>query len=128
MVRVSALLAFVGVTVCSSVGGADNQVRWSVHTGADAAAVSVVLPAALFRDVIIPMRGTRWRCLADKVLRQDPGGNTFSTLSIRCSDGETTVSSSASCAIGSHDTARLSFELLEKTTNLTNAVRAECDG
>jgi hypothetical protein len=128
MVRLSALLVFAGVTAFSSLGGAENQVRWTVHTGPDAAGVSVALPAALFKDVTIPMRGTRWRCLADKVLRQDTGGNTFSTLTIRCSDGETTVSSAASCAIGSHENAKLSFELVETTSHLTNAVRAECDG
>jgi hypothetical protein len=120
------LFAFVAVTLYSSAGAADNQVRWNLHAGgADAA---VALPTALFKDLPLPIRGARWRCTADKVLRQDAGGNTYSTLSIHCADGETTISSSASCMIGSHESAKLSFELAEKSTALTNAVRAECDG
>jgi hypothetical protein len=128
MVRASSLLAFLAVILGSSLGGADNQVRWSVHTGGADAAATVPLPGALFKDFTLPIRGARWHCVADKFLRQDAGGNTFSTLDIRCTDGETTVSSSASCMIGSHESAKLSFELVEKTTGLTNAVRAECDG
>jgi hypothetical protein len=73
----------------------------------------------------VATKGARWHCVADKLLRQDPAGNTFSTLTVRCDDGETPVSASASCAIGGHDIKQLSFELLEKTS-LKNAIRAEC--
>jgi hypothetical protein len=128
MLRPAAVLVFLGVTLSSFPSGADNQVRWSVHTGGADAAVVVAVPAGLFRDVPLPVRGTRWRCSADKVLRQDPAGNTFSTLDVRCTDGETTISSSASCLIGSHESSKLAFQLVEKTTGLINGVRAECEG
>jgi hypothetical protein len=85
----------------------------------------VTLPPGLFDSRPLLTRGVRWHCVADKVLRQDTGGNTFSTLTVRCDDGETTVSASASCAIGAHDRSQLSFELLEKS-NVKNTIRAEC--
>jgi hypothetical protein len=122
MVRAAARLTLVALMLAASSGEAGNQVIWTVHVG-DAV---VPLPAALFDGRPLPTRGTRWSCVADKALRQDAGGNTFSTLTIRCNDGETTVSSSASCAIGAHDNKQLSFELSERTTSLKNAIRAEC--
>jgi hypothetical protein len=106
----------------ASSGGAGNQVAWSVQIGEAA----VPMPPALFDSHPLPTKGTHWRCVADKALRQDTAGNTFSTLTVRCNDGETTISSSASCAIGAHDTKQISFELVEKTTNLRNAIRAQC--
>ncbi len=122
-------LAALAVLFWAASGGADNQVQWSVHTDdAGGAGVAVPLPAALFKDHALPTRGARWRCLADKVLRQDATGNTFSTLTVHCSDGETTVSSSASCLIGTHHSDRLSIELVERTTSQRNLLRAECDG
>jgi len=108
--------------LAASSGEAGNQVIWTVRV-ADS---TVPIPAALFDARPLPTKGSRWSCLADKALRQDAGGNTFSTLTIRCNDGETTVSSSASCSIGAHDNKQLAFELLEKTTGLKNAIRAEC--
>jgi hypothetical protein len=122
MVRASAKLTLLALMLAASSGEAGNRVIWSVHIGDSV----VPLPDALFNGRPLPTRGTRWSCVADKALRQDAGGNTFSTLTIRCNDGETTVSSSASCSIGAHDDKQLSFELLEKTTGLKNAVRAEC--
>ncbi len=86
----------------------------------------VPMPSGLFDGRPLPTTGTHWRCFADKVLRQDAAGDTFSTLTVRCNDGETTISASASCAFGAHDARQLSFELVEKTTNLRNAIRAEC--
>ena len=122
MVRTSGGLAGVALMLTASSGGAGNQVTWTVHVG-DAV---VALPAALFASRTLPTKGARWHCDADKVLRQDTAGNTFSTLTVRCNDGETTVSASASCAIGGHDSRQLSFELAEKTADLRNAIRAEC--
>ena len=122
MVRASARLTLLALMLAASSGEAGNQVIWTVHVG-DAV---VPLPAALFDGRSLPTRGSRWSCVADKALRQDTGGNTFSTLTIRCNDGETTVSSSASCAIGAHDNKQVAFELLERTTSLKNAIRAEC--
>jgi hypothetical protein len=101
--------------------GAGNQVNWSAHVGE----VAVTLPPGLFDGRPLPTRGARWHCLVDKVLRQDASGNTFSTLTVHCEDGETTVSASASCAIGAHDRNQLSFELLEKSS-VKNTIRAEC--
>ena len=118
---VCALVGLAFVLTASSVG-AGNQVTWTAHVGE----ASVPLPSGLFGGRILPTVGTRWHCVADKVLRQDSAGNTFSTLSVRCDDGETTVIASASCAIGGRETKQLSFELAEKTTNVRNAVRAEC--
>ena len=122
MVRAAARLTLLALMLAASSGEAGNQVIWTVRV-ADSA---VPLPAALFDGRPLPTKGSRWSCVADKALRQDAGGNTFSTLTIRCNDGETTVSSSASCAIGAHDNKQLSFELLEKTTGSKNAIRAEC--
>ncbi len=122
MVRAAAQLTLLALMLAAPSGEAGNQVIWTVHV-ADS---TVPLPTALFDGRALPTKGSRWSCVADKVLRQDAGGNTFSTLTIRCSDGETTVSSSASCAIGAHDNKQLAFELLEKTTGLKNAIRAEC--
>jgi hypothetical protein len=110
-------------------GGAENMVQWSMQIDdAGSSGVAVPLPAALFKDHPVPTRGTRWRCQADKVLRQDVRGNTFSALTVHCNDGETTVSSSAACLIGTHDSEKLSIELVEKTTGQRNLLRAECDG
>jgi hypothetical protein len=124
MVRAAALLTCLAVILSTSVGGADNQVRWTVHVDDG----GIVLPPALFKDHVLPTVGTRWHCFADKVLRQDAVGNTFSTLTVHCTDGETTASSAASCQIGSHETAKLAIDLLEKTTGVRNTIRAECDG
>ncbi|HTQ41983.1 MAG TPA: hypothetical protein VMI75_04435 [Polyangiaceae bacterium] len=122
MVRAAARLTLLALMLSASSGEAGNQVIWTVHV-ADS---TVPLPAALFDGRPLPTKGSRWSCVADKALRQDASGNTFSTLTIRCNDGETTVSSSASCSIGAHDNKQLAFELLEKTTGLKNAIRAEC--
>ena len=121
---IKGICALVGLAfmLTASAGGAGNQVTWTAHVGE----TSVALPLGLFGGRPLPTVGTRWHCLVDKVLRQDPAGNTFSTLSVRCDDGETTVMASASCAIGGRETKQLSFELAEKTTNVRNAVRAEC--
>jgi hypothetical protein len=121
MIRMSGGLALVALMLVTASGGAGNQVTWNAHVGD----VVVTLPSGLFDGRALPTKGARWHCVADKVLRQDAGGNTFSTLTVRCDDGETTVSSSASCAIGAHDHNQLSFELLEKS-NLRNTIRAEC--
>jgi hypothetical protein len=122
MVRTSAGLAFVALMLAASSGGAGNQVAWTVHIGETA----VTLPSALFEGRALPTRGERWHCFADKALRQDASGNTFSTLTVRCDDGETKVSASASCTIGAHESKQLAFELQERTTNLKNALRADC--
>ncbi len=121
MIRTSGWLTFAALTLTATSGGAGNQVVWNLHIGEAA----VTLPAGLFDGRPLPTKGTRWHCVADKALRQDSGGNTFSTMTIRCDDGVTTVSSSASCAIGAHDQRQLSFELLEKS-NVKNSIRAEC--
>jgi hypothetical protein len=121
MVRASGCLTLVAVMLAATSGGAGNQVTWSVHVGE----AVVTLPAGLFDSRPLPTKGARWHCVADKALRQDPAGNTFSTLTVRCDDGETTVSASASCSIGGHDTKQLAFELVEKTS-MKNAIRAEC--
>jgi hypothetical protein len=124
MVRAAAVLTCLGVLLSTTIGEADNQVRWTVHV--DEAGIG--LPPALFKDHVLPTLGTRWHCFADKVLRQDASGNTFSTLTVHCTDGETTASSSASCQIGGHETARLAIDLLEKTSGVKNTIRAECEG
>jgi hypothetical protein len=108
--------------LAASSGGAGNRVAWNVHVGE----AVVPVPSGVFESRPLPTAGTHWHCLVDKVLRQDAVGDTFSTLTVRCNDGETTISASASCAIGAHDTRQLSFELMEKTTNAKNAIRAEC--
>jgi hypothetical protein len=122
MVRRAAWLVFAALTLSASSVGADNQVAWTVHVGETA----VSLPPGLFSGRPLPIKGSRWHCMADKALRQDTAGNTFSTLTVRCDDSETNVSASASCAIGAHDTRQLGFELLEKTTSVKNDIRAEC--
>jgi hypothetical protein len=94
-----------------------------VHVGD----VLVTLPPALFVGRPLPTKGARWQCLVDKALRQDATGNTFSTLTVHCNDGETTISAAASCTIGGRDAERLGFELDERTTNLKNVIRAECE-
>ena len=121
MIRATSLLTFVAVMLGASSGGAGNSVNWTIHVGD----VTVAVPPGLFDGRPLPTKGARWRCVADKVLRQDSAGNTFSTLTARCDDGETTVSAAASCAIGAHDRNQLSFELLEKN-NLKNTIRADC--
>ena len=133
MLRKSQLFSFLGVTLLASssgVGlGAGNQVMWSIRVGAgDARAVEVAIPGALFKDHVLPIKGDRWHCLADKWLRQDESGNTFSTMVIHCADGETTVTSSASCQIGANDSDKLSISFVEKTTTLRNVIDARCDG
>lgn len=122
MVRFTAFLAFAALALCASSGGADNQVAWTVRVGD----VAVPVPPGLFAGRPLPIKGTRWHCVADKALRQDTVGNTFSTLTIRCDDAETSVSASASCAIGAHDNRQLGFERVEKTTNVKNESRGEC--
>ena len=124
MIRTSGWLTLAALTLSSSSSGAGNQVTWSLHIGETA----VSLPAALFDNRVLPVTGTRWRCVADKILRQDVTGNTFNTLTVRCDDGESTVSASASCAIGAHDSRQLSFELLERTTGAKSAIRAGVHG
>jgi hypothetical protein len=121
IIRTSGCLTLLALALTASSGGAGNQVAWSVHVG-DAA---VTLPAGLFDGRALPTKGGRWHCVADKLLRQDTAGNTFSTLTVRCDDGETTVSASASCTIGGHESKQLSFELAEKSS-VRNAIRAEC--
>jgi hypothetical protein len=129
MFRISTLFSFLAVTLFASGVGAGNQVSWSVRVGvAGAPTVAVALPGALFKDHALPVKGERWRCLVDKFLRQDGGGNTFSTMVVHCTDGETTVSSSASCQIGANDSDRLSLNFVEKTTTLRNVIDAQCDG
>jgi len=129
MLPTSALFSFLAVTLFASGLGAGNQVTWSVRVGAAGApTVAVVLPGALFKDHALPIKGDRWHCLADKFLRQDEGGNTFSTMVIHCTDGETTVTSSASCQIGANDSDKLSISFVEKTTTLRNAIDARCSG
>jgi hypothetical protein len=122
MVRTCAALTGVAVMLTASMGGAGNQIAWNLHVGE----VAVALPTTLFTGRPLPIKATHWQCFADKSLRQDTEGNTFSTLVIRCNDAETTFSAFASCSIGGHDTDRLSFELLEKTSNAKTAIRAEC--
>ena len=119
-----ALLVLLACILTVSRGGAGNSVAWTAHIGE----TLVPLPSGLFNGRALPTLGTRWHCVADKALRQDAAGNTFSTLSIRCDDGETTVTSSASCAIGGREDKQLSFELTERTGNVRNAIRAECSG
>jgi hypothetical protein len=129
MLRTSALFSFLGVTLFAPGLGAGNQVTWSVRVGAAGApAVAIVMPGALFKDHALPIKGDRWHCLADKFLRQDEGGNTFSTMVIHCTDGETTVTSSASCQIGANDSDKLSISFAEKTTTLRNVIDARCNG
>lgn len=124
LIRTSPVLVSFALMLSASSGDAANAVNWSVHSG-DAA---VPLPPGLFEGKLVPTKGMRWHCVADKALRQDAGGNTFSTLTVRCEDGESAVSSSASCTIGAHETSSLSFEIAEKSTNVRNAIRAECSG
>jgi hypothetical protein len=127
--HLSVLPGCPAVALWATIGGADNSVRWTVHVdGSGASSAAVALPASLFKDHALPVRGARWHCLADKVLRQDASGNTYSTLTVHCFDGETTVSSSASCLIGNHAADRLSLQLLEKTTSVQNELRADCEG
>lgn len=129
MLRRSALFSFLGVMFFAPGLDAGNQVSWSVRVGAAGApATAIALPGALFKDYSVPIKGDRWRCLADKLLRQDDSGNTFSTLVIHCTDGETTVTSSASCQIGANDEDKLSIGFVEKTTTLHNVIDARCKG
>src|SRR5580704_15906521 len=115
--RTSGGLAFAALMLAASSGGAGNQVNWTVHVGETA----VPLPSGQFDGRPLPTKGSRWRCVADKALRQDAAGNTFSTLTVRCDDGDSTVTASASCAIGAHDSRQLSFELAEKAANVKNS-------
>lgn len=124
LMQTSPALVSLALMLSASSGDAANTVSWSVHSG-DAA---VTLPPGLFEGRLVPTKGTRWHCVADKALRQDAAGNTFSTLTVLCEDGESTVSSSASCTIGAHETRQLSFEVAEKTASVRNAIRAECSG
>jgi hypothetical protein len=117
-------LVLLACMLTVSRGGAGNAVTWTAHIGE----ALVTLPSGLFNGRALPTVGTRWHCVADKALRQDAAGNTFSTLGVRCEDGETTVTASASCAIGGREEKQLSFELAEKTGNVRNAIRAECAG
>src|SRR5579864_4698637 len=127
--RRTQLFSFLGVTFFASSLGAGNQVTWSIRVGAAGApAVAIPIPAALFKDHVLPIKGDRWHCLADKSLRQDENGNTFSTMVIHCADGETTVTSSASCQIGANDSDKLSISFVEKTTTLRNVIDARCNG
>jgi hypothetical protein len=129
MRSVAALLGCVTTILWAQLGGAENSVRWTVHVDQNGTSgATVALPTSLFQDHPLPVRGTRWHCLADKLLRQDPSGNTYSTLTVHCFDGETTVSSSASCLIGNHGTDRLSIQLVERTTSVQNELRADCEG
>jgi hypothetical protein len=127
MVRSLALCALLGVTLFPGTGAASNQVTWVLHVGGASTSV-VTLPAALFKDHPLVITSERWRCFADKALRQDEGGNTYSTLTVHCTDGETTVSSSASCQIGHFASDQLSLQFDEKATRSHNAIQAKCDG
>ena len=109
-----------------AVAADDNRVRWTMSAGEPS--VAVALPIALFKDRPVPVRGERWRCFVDNELRQDGQANTFSTLTIHCTDGETTVKSSASCLIGGHVPDRLAVDLVERAPVVTNSIRARCDG
>jgi len=127
--RVLAMFSFLAVTFFASGVAAGNQVTWSVRVGvAGAPTIAVAVPGALFKDYVLPVKGERWRCLSDKFLRQDEGGNTFSTMVVHCTDGDTIVSSSASCQIGANDSDRLSLNFAEKTTTLRNVIDARCNG
>jgi hypothetical protein len=133
MLRTSALFSFLGaalgVTLFASGLSAGNSVAWNLRVGAAGSpAVAIPLPGTLFKDRVLPMTGDRWRCLADKVLRQDESGNTFSTMVVHCTDGETTVTSSASCQIGTIGSDKLSITFVEKTTTLRNVIDAQCSG
>jgi CheY-like chemotaxis protein len=129
MLRRSALFSFLGVMLFAPGLDAGNQVTWNIRVGAAGApAVPIALPGALFKDHPLPIKGDRWHCLADKFLRQDESGNTFNTLVIHCTDGETTVTSSASCQIGANDSDKLSIGFVEKTTALRNVIDARCNG
>jgi hypothetical protein len=113
--------------IASSVGAENNnKVKWTLYVGNPG--VSVPLPVTLFKDRPVPIKSERWRCFVDNALRQDAEANTFSALTIHCSDGETTVITSASCLIGSNANDRVSVELVEKATTLSNSLRAQCSG
>jgi len=122
------LAAFAAATalISSHVAADNNQVRWTMLVGNPA--VAVPLPILLFKDRPIPIKSDRWRCFVDNALRQDTQANTYSTLTIHCDDGETTVVTSASCLVGGHAPDRLSVDLVEKTPALTNSLRARCEG
>lgn len=129
MLRTSGLFSFLGVTLFASSLSAGNSVAWTLRVGAAGSpATAIPLPGMLFKDHPLPTKGDRWRCLADKLLRQDESGNTFSTIVVHCTDGETTVTSSASCQIGSNDSDKLSITFVEKTTTLRNLIDAQCNG
>jgi hypothetical protein len=126
---------FIGfVALCTaaswaSTGGADNYVTWTVRVGpSSTSATSLTMPVPLFQDRLLPTKGERWRCLADKILRQDERGNTYGEMSVRCSDGETTVTSLASCQVGAHGSDRLFIELVEKTSAIKNGIWVQCQG
>lgn len=121
-------VAVLSLSTVASNSGADNFVTWTVRVGPQASPTALALPASLFKDHLLPTKGSRWRCVADRILRQDDRGNTYSEMSVRCTDGETTVSSSASCQIGAHGTDRFSMDFVEKTTAATNTISAQCDG
>ncbi len=129
MKQLVGLLALCAAASWASIGGADNYVTWTVRVGpSSSSATLLTLPLALFRDKALPIKGDRWRCLADKVLRQDDHGNTYGEMSVRCSDGETTLTSSASCQVGAHVSDRFGFELAEKTSAIKNGIWVQCEG
>jgi len=119
----AAVATAISLTVASPVG-ADNNVKWTMSVGSPG--VAVALPITLFKDRPVPIRSERWRCFVDNALRQDAEANTFSTLSVHCTDGETTVLTSASCLIGAHNEDRLGVDLVEKS--VTTTIRARCSG
>jgi hypothetical protein len=129
MKRLIGLAVLFAAASWASRGGADNYVTWTVRVGpSSTSATSVAIPVPLFKDKVLPTKGERWRCLADKLLRQDERGNTYGEMSVRCSDGETTVTSSASCQVGAHGSDRLFIELVEKTSAIKNGIWAQCEG
>jgi hypothetical protein len=126
--RTLALLTVAGFILVAPHGFAGNQVRWTVHVGVVGAALEIPVPSTLFQDRALPVKSARWQCFASKALRQDEAANTYSTMTVHCTDGETTVVSLASCQVGAHDVDKLSIELIEKTSNVHNAIQARCDG
>ena len=123
------IVAAIGIAMTllsSGVTADNNQVRWTMSVGNPS--VAVVIPITLFKDRPVPIKSERWRCYVDNALRQDAQANTYSTLTVHCSDGETTVVTSASCLIGGHLPDRLAVELIEKTSTVTSSLRAHCEG
>lgn len=129
MIRSLTLVALLGTILVAPPAIAENQVRWTVRIAAGgAASTPMPLPFTLFQNHPLPIKGSLWGCFADKWLRQDVAGNTYSAMTIHCTDGTTTVRSAVSCQIGGHDSGKASIELIEKTNDLHNEIQAQCEG